>query len=138
MSRNAQVLTVSTQQKVQAEAATRRLANEFPAINVDHQELPPELARLLMSILHAMSKGQSVTIQTMPEELTTNQAADMLHMSRPTLMKHIREGRLDAHMVGTHHRVMTADVVAFARRIAARKREEAQAFLAFEDELGLS
>lgn len=59
----------------------------------------------------------------MPEELTTSTAAKLLNISRPTLMKMIKSGKVKAHMVGTHHRLAARDVLALRReRIEAQQR----------------
>lgn len=87
--------------------------------------LPPEIGRLLQEVLTAVAEGSTVTVSTVPAELTTVTAASLIGVSRPTLMKMVRSGRLPAHKVGTHTRLMSADVFAFIRE---RQREQRAAF----------
>ncbi len=103
----------------------------------DGRSVPPELAGLLRKILDAIAGGRTVTVGTLPDELTTSSAADMLGISRPTLMKLISSKELSAHKVGTHTRVNTADVLAFRRARLERQRKALEDLRALEDELGL-
>jgi excisionase family DNA binding protein len=104
----------------------------------DGRSLPPELTDLLRRVLHAVAGGRTVTIGTLPEALTTSTAADMLGISRPTLMKLIREGTIPSHKVGTHTRLNTADVLSFRRARLERQRRAFADLRVLEDELGLT
>lgn len=84
--------------------------------------VPPEIGRLLQHVLDVMARGGTVTIGTVPEVLTTSTAAGILGISRPTLMKMIKEGSIPSHMVGTHHRLTAEDVRAALRARRARER----------------
>ena len=63
-----------------------------------------------------------MTIRSMPDELTTTVAADLLGVSRPTLMKMIKEGELRSREVGTHRRIRSRDALELRdKRDASRK-----------------
>lgn len=85
--------------------------------------LPPEIGRILQQVLDVMSRGGSVTVSAVPDVLTTITAAEILGVSRPTLMKMINEGAIPSFKVGTHHRVKAEDV--FAARATRRARQRA-------------
>lgn len=85
--------------------------------------LPPEIGRVLQHVIAVMASGGSVTVSSVPKELTTSIAAEILGVSRPTLMKMITEGKVPAHRVGSHHRLHADDV--FAELRARRERERA-------------
>lgn len=87
-------------------------------------DVPASLAEILDTILHRMVQGGQVTLQTMPELLTTSLAADLLGVSRPTLVKLINDGKLNAVMRGSHRRVRWTELSAF---IKAREAERAPA-----------
>ena len=87
------------------------------------EPLPPEVGRLLQSVLGSVAAGSTVTISTVPEELTTSTAASLIGVSRPTLMKMVSEGRLSSFKVGAHHRLRSSDVFQFLRD--RQKREQA-------------
>lgn len=99
--------------------------------------VPPELAELLTTVLESLVRGGSLAIETMPTQLTTTQAARLLGESRPTLMKRLRAGELTSTMVGTHHRLDTAEVLRLRQSIRDQRRADAEAFLDLEDDLGL-
>lgn len=75
-------------------------------------ELPARLVELLSNVLNRVALGGAMSVQTMPELLTTSAAADLLGVSRPTVMKLIRDGVLTPVMAGSHHRLHLSDVVA--------------------------
>src|SRR5258708_5118390 len=80
-------------------------------------ELPPGAALLLMDILEAMAAGRGVTIIPENAELTTVQAADVLNVSRPYLIKLLEDGALPHRKVGKHRRVRMEDVMAYKEKI---------------------
>jgi excisionase family DNA binding protein len=80
---------------------------------------------LLEAVLHVAAKGGKVTFTTLPSEMTTAAAAALLGISRPTLMKKIRDKEIPAHKVGSHTRVKTDDLMKFK---AARNAKQKKAF----------
>ena len=95
--------------------------------------LPHELAALVERIIGAVARGQTVTVGTVPAEMTTSSAAALLGISRPTLMRMIQEGSIPAHRVGSHHRLRSQDVFATLRSRREREREALAALLDLED-----
>lgn len=95
--------------------------------------VPANLAGVLTEVVRIVAAGGTVTIGSMPEELTTTSAADLLGISRPTLMKLVRDGQLAAHKVGTHTRLNTADVLAHRDGLRERRRAALQDLRDFED-----
>jgi excisionase family DNA binding protein len=85
-------------------------------------ELPAGAVTLLMDILGAMAAGQGVALIPEEGELTTVQAADLLHVSRPFLIKLLEEGRIPYRKVGKHRRIRMEDVMNYKRAID-RERE---------------
>lgn len=77
--------------------------------------LPADLAAIISRVVEVMANGGTITIGSLPEELSTNVAAEQLGVSRPTLMKMIHAGEIPAHKVGTHHRLKATDVLAAKR-----------------------
>lgn len=84
-------------------------------------ELPAGAVSLLMDILKAMAAGRGVTIIPENAELTTVQAANLLNVSRPFLIKLLAEGALPHRKVGKHRRILIDDVMAYKERIDAER-----------------
>lgn len=83
------------------------------------------LAVLLQYMLAAMARGADVTVFDSDAELTPNEAADLLHMSRPHLLKLMDRGELEFHRVGSHRRICMPHLLDFIDR-----RERAKAAVA--------
>lgn len=79
-------------------------------------ELPPAVSRLVLDLLMLIGKGEAVTLVPVGAELTTQQAADLLNVSRPFLIKLIEEKQLPHHKVGRHRRIRAEDLFAYKRR----------------------
>ena len=89
-------------------------------IDADHEqpiELPAGAVTLLLDILRAMAAGQGITLIPEDAELTTVQAANMLQVSRPFLIKLLDEGQLPCRRVGKHRRIRLEDVMNYKRAI---------------------
>jgi excisionase family DNA binding protein len=89
-------------------------------IDADHDEpleLPAGAVTLLMDILGAMASGQGVTLIPEDAELTTVQAADILQVSRPFLIKLLEEGQIPYRKVGKHRRIRMEDVMNYKQAI---------------------
>ena len=96
--------------------------------------VPPELASILTEVIRIVAAGGTVTLGSIPDELTTTNAADMLDISRPTLMKLIQSGEIPAHKVGSHTRLKANDVLAYRERMREQQRAAFRELRAFEDD----
>jgi excisionase family DNA binding protein len=98
--------------------------------------LDAALAELVGHVLSRVAQGGQVTVQSVPDVLTTSAAADLLGVTRPTVMKLIQKGELDAVMAGTHHRLRFSDVAAlqYKREQARRSAIEELLRLGEDDE----
>jgi excisionase family DNA binding protein len=79
-------------------------------------ELPASALPLLVDILNAIALGNSVTVVPRPAELTTVEAAELLNVSRPFLIKLLETGAIPYRKVGTHRRIRLEDVLDYKAR----------------------
>jgi excisionase family DNA binding protein len=99
--------------------------------------LPLSAVRLLKDILAEMAKGRAVALLPVRAELTTQQAADLLNVSRPYLIGLLEEGKIPYRLVGQHRRVRFDDVMAYKRKDDEARRRVADELTAEAQELGL-
>lgn len=99
--------------------------------------LPAQAFELLMRVLAHLANGDAVSILPVHTEVTTQQAADLLHVSRPYLIKLLDEGGLPFRKVGTHRRIPLRDLLEFKRRDDAERKAVADELTAEAQRLGL-
>ncbi|WP_417217674.1 helix-turn-helix domain-containing protein [Arthrobacter sp.] len=89
----------------------------------DQVQLPHEIYEILVKAVDAMSKGLAVTITPSSMTLTTQQAAELLGVTRPTLVRLLDDGRIPFEKPNTHRRVRLEDVVSFKETRKAQQYE---------------
>lgn len=99
-------------------------------------ELPPEARTLLLRILGHMANGDAVTVVPVAAEVTAQQAAEILGVSRPFVIRLVDDGKLACRLVGTHRRIPLVDLLAFKQANRAERRAIAAELTAEAQELG--
>lgn len=101
----------------------------------DRVELTEQLHEILARVVQALTRGQSVSILTRDQEITTQQAAELLGLSRPTVVRLIDDGELEATVPGTVRRKLKlVDVLDYRARLhTSRSDFIAESSEAFED-----
>lgn len=89
----------------------------------DQVQLPAEVHAALKQVASALMAGRAVTVAPRTTKLTTQQAADLLGVSRPTVKRLIEVGELPAEKVGTRHRLVLRDVLDYQQQRRERQYE---------------
>ena len=84
-----------------------------------------------------MSRGNAVKIVPVHAELTTQEAADLLNVSRPTLIQMLEEGKIPFRKVGLHRRVRMEKLMQYKRQLEADRRAALAKLVAYDQEIGL-
>lgn len=99
--------------------------------------VPVSAIRLFLHLLTEMSQGNSVTLIPTHAELTTQQAADLLNVSRPYVVKLLEEGRIPSRTVGKYRRVRFDDLMNYKRKDDEARKKILDQLTAEAQELGL-
>lgn len=78
--------------------------------------IPESVYQVLRQVVHAMALGQAISIAPQEQEMTTQQAADILNVSRPYLIKLLEQGEIPCIKVGTHRRIRYQDLISYKQQ----------------------
>lgn len=98
-------------------------------------EIPASAFAALQAIVRDLAQGRTITLIPHDRELTTKEAADILNVSRPFLVKLLDRGDLPYHRVGTHRRLRVEDVLAYRELRAKRRREKLRELTELSEQL---
>lgn len=125
-------------------AVLTKLLQDLPndhraSIRMGGQDLivPRQAVELLKDILAGMSAGKIINIVPMAMELTTQQAADFLNVSRPYLIGLLEQGALNHTLVGTHRRIRFDDLLAYKEKMAINSKAAMDELMKLSQELGI-
>ena len=128
----------------ESSAALARLLRNHPKqdrarVHMDGEDmvLPRQAIDLLRTILSEMSQGNGITVLPVHAQLTTQEAANLLNVSRPYLVKLLEDGVLPFTKVGTHRRIAFADVLNYKRQQDQSADEAMQELADQAQDLGL-
>ena len=101
----------------------------------DH--FPSNFARLLMDMLEQTAAGTADTLVPVESEVTTQQVADLLNVSRPFVVRLVENGILPARMTGKHRRLSLRDILAYKADSIAKGEQALDEIVAMDQEYGL-
>jgi excisionase family DNA binding protein len=105
--------------------------------NVEEVRIPLAALRLLRIILDEMAQGNVVTLTPIHAELTTQEAADLINVSRPFLCKLLDEGKIAHRKVGRHRKVKSGDLMDYKRATDFARADALDELAAQAQELGM-
>lgn len=100
-------------------------------------EIPDELYGVLRDVVTALSEGLAISIAPHNTMLTTQEAADLLNISRPTVVRLLSDGEIPHTMRGRHRRVMLRDILDYQERTRQERRQTLDRMTAEAEEDGL-
>lgn len=100
-------------------------------------ELPLSVFQVLRQIIYHMMRGRAISIVPINKELTTQEAADILNVSRPYFVKLLEEGKIPFSEVGTHRRVRLSDLLEYKKVRDEKRRKGLEELTRLSQELGL-
>jgi len=95
-------------------------------------DLPERVQATVLAALRALTESGEVAITRMPEHLTSTSAADVLGISRPTLMKWAKADKIDSFKVGTHTRFHRDDVLSLKSQLGKEQNDVLEELRSFE------
>jgi excisionase family DNA binding protein len=99
--------------------------------------LPANIFKTIIKLLAEMGNGNAVQVVPVQAELTTQQAADLLNVSRPHLIKLLEQNKIQFRKVGTHRKILARDLFAYRDRADLARREGLARMVADDERMGL-
>lgn len=100
-------------------------------------KVPAQAIHYLAYVLEEMAKGNPVTLVHKDAELSTIQAAELMRVSRPHLVKLLEQGKIPFRLVGAHRRVRCEDLMTYMDEEQQRRKEALKELIAGQERLGL-
>jgi excisionase family DNA binding protein len=100
-------------------------------------ELPMSLFHVLRQIIHHLMRGRAISIVPFSKELSTQEAADILNVSRPFLIKLLEQGELPFTKVGTHRRIRFDDLMNYKRQRDSNRKAGLAEIAHISEDVGL-
>jgi excisionase family DNA binding protein len=129
--------------RLMSEALDRPLARRIVLVeeqadgsNSARLEVPPATLRLLSQILALMARQQTFVLYPESSELTTKQAAEVLGVSRPFLIRVLEAGEIPYRKVGRHRRVLMKDVLSYKQTTHVKREAAMDELVRISEEMG--
>ena len=104
--------------------------------NGEQIHIPDSVYQVLRQVVHAMARGQAISIVPHEREMTTQEAADLLNVSRPFLIKLLEEGEIPYIKVGTHRRVRSQDLMSYKEQRDNKRAQLLDSLIQMSEDAG--
>lgn len=125
------------EQFLEATAQSKACLPTLSGAEGEEMEVPESLFQALRQVVHQMAQERAAMILSVNKDLTTQEAADILRVSRPFLIKLLEEGKIPYFLVGTHRRIHFHDLMAYKTRWEAERRAALDELTRLGQEMGL-
>jgi len=108
-------------------------------VGLDREEIaiPDSVYCVLRQVIEMMASGRAVYLVPLEHELTTQEAAELLNVSRPFLIKLLEQRAIPYSMVGTHRRIRYEDLIAYKEQRDNQRRDCLKRLTQLSEEMGL-
>lgn len=123
-----------------ASRALARARNNSVRVRLDDDtelQLPKAVTPLLIHLLTEMAQGNAITLIPVHAELTTQEAANLLNVSRPHLVRLLEDGKIPFHKAGTHRRIKFVDIEAYRKQFELQRQNALDDLARQAQELGM-
>ncbi|WP_017716070.1 helix-turn-helix domain-containing protein [Kamptonema formosum] len=110
---------------------------KFVGSNGKEVLIPESVYRILRQVIHAIASGQHISVLTPERQLTTQEAADILSVSRPFMVKLLEAGEIPYIKVGSHRRVRFEDLMAYKEKRDMKRGKLLDELIEMTEESGL-
>lgn len=116
--------------KILADSADRATKNKVNVVELriqgadDVVTIPLKALKLLNSIISNMAQGKSIALMPTDAEITTQQAAEILNVSRPHVIKLLEKGEIPYRKVGSHRRILLQDILEYESKFRSDRRKK--------------
>ena len=99
--------------------------------------VPESVLHLIQQVAEYLAHDRIITLTPLDKDLTTHQAARLLNVSRPYLIKLLESNQIPYRLVGTHRRIRYQDLMTYKRQADAEQQRALEALTQLSDEMGL-
>ena len=103
----------------------------------DDLVLPGHVLQILLDVLAEMSKGNAISLVPHHQEISTQEAANLLNVSRPFLVGLLEKGEIPFRKVGTHRRVLLTDLMAYKEQTQQKRNDALNQLTALSQDEGM-
>ena len=121
------IAVTSMKRLAEREDQARRRSTEIISLRIQDSDevinIPLKALKLLSSIIENMAEGKSIALMPTDAEISTQQAADILNVSRPHIIKLLEKGELPFKKVGSHRRILLQDMLKYEAKFKSDRRK---------------